>query len=132
MINLNSLKNLQIVKDWIWMSKLIKQMQNDQKDFPSHLQSMFEDKSRMIEQNINSSMEEIFKSNEQRFEEMKLCIRTMQEDVQSIKSILHMPFRHTSSELDEKAGDEENKNDSSSQADCVMKREIRVDEMVSS
>lgn len=106
-------------------------MQNDQKDFVSHLQNMFEDKSKMIEQNINSSMEEIFKSNDVRFEEMKLRIGTMQEDVQSIKSVLQTPSRR-SSELDGKAGDEENKTDSSAKTDCEMKKEIRVDEMVSS
>lgn len=107
-------------------------MQNDQKDFVNHLQSMFEDKSKMIEQNIDSSMEEIAKNNDERFEEMKLRIGTMQEDVQSIKSILQTSLQHSSSELDGKAGDEENKTDSSAKTDCQMKKEIRVDEMVSS
>lgn len=133
MINLNHLKNLQIVKDWIWMCKLIKQMQNSQKDFVSRLQGMFEDKSKRLEQNINSSLEEMFKRNDQRSQEMKLRIGIMQEGIQSLKtdiqSILPISIQHSSSELDGKAGDEENK---TAQTDCERKKDIRVNEMGSS
>lgn len=136
MININHLKYLQIVKDWIWMSKLIKQMQNDQKDFVSRIQDMLEHKSKRLEQNINTSLEEIFKKNDQRSQEMKLRIEIMQEGIQSLKtgiqSILQTSIQHHSSELDGKAGDEVNQTDSSAQTDIGMRKNIRVDETASS
>lgn len=127
---------MQIVKDWIWMRKLIKQMQKDQKDFVSRLQGMFEAKSKMLEQNFNVTLEEIFKRNDQRYQEMKLRFETMQEVIQSmqtdIHSILQTSVQQSSSELDGKDGDEENMTDSSAQTDCEMEEETRVDEMVDS
>lgn len=136
MININHLKYLQIVKDWIWMSKLIKQMQNDQKDFVSRIQDMLEHKSKRLEQNINTSLEEIFKKNDQRSQEMKLRIEIVQEGIQSVKTgiqtILQTSIQHHFSELDGKAGDEANKTDSSAQTDIGTRKNIRGDETASS
>lgn len=106
-------------------------MQNDQKDFVSRIQDMLEHKSKRLEQNINTCLEEIFKKNDQRSQEMKLRIEIMQEGIQSLKtgiqSILQTSIQHSSNDLDGKTGDEVNKTDSSAQTDNGTRKNIRVD-----